>query len=356
MTSAELGGAQISTFRLLRELEKKSQHQLYLAYGEKGPLLSCFSELKKTTVIRLKYLQRRFHPLFDLICLFQLYFLFLEYRFDLLHTHCSKPSILGRLAAVLAGIKHIFHTYHGFGHPYFRNFLFRICFVFFEKWLNRWNQGTVFVCQSNLDEALKMNLVSPEQRHVVIQDMHDFYTSIPKSDKSGIHLLIGSVLSFKEQKRPLELILLAHRISRHVPEAEFVFIGTGPLLEKTQAFAHKIGLKKVIFPGAVQNTEPYYSRMNLFLSCSRYEGLSMAQIECLYYHVPIVTTPAGGISDMLEQGKQGFIYPYLDIKQAVTYSLEILKGPFYYVPKSVSFFDPFDHSRIIEKHEKLYAS
>src|SRR5205814_7562266 len=60
------------------------------------------------------HLPRGLDPLRLVASLIQMYAYFRRVKPDLVHTHCSVPGIVGRLAARLAGVPVVVHTVHGF--------------------------------------------------------------------------------------------------------------------------------------------------------------------------------------------------------------------------------------------------
>ena len=355
LSTLEVGGAQLSTLRLVKELQKNPQFETTLIVGEDGPLRSELEDIRN--VIRLPSLQRSFQPFRDLLCLFQLFFLLKKKSFHVVHTHSSKPSILGRMAALMARTPLILHTYHGFGHDFFKKRRHQILFRGVERIVNKKSSGLVFICEENRERAKTFSLGHPKNNFVI----PDFLSleKFPKRPQSKRLLpvsnpVIASVLSFKEQKNPFALIALCQKISEHYPNAEFHLIGDGPLLPECKRYALSNELKTIHFPGAVLNIEPHYRSMDLFIGASRFEGLSMAQLECLYFQVPMVITRAGGISTLMEHGKQGFFYSEGNLQEAFLFCDRILCGQFQNIPKEDSFFEPFETTRLTEQYSQLY--
>jgi len=354
LTTLEMGGAQLSTLRLIKALQENPTWEVTLIVGVDGPLRSELGNIRN--LIWLPTLKRSFHGIRDLFCLFQLISLMKKNSFDVVHSHSSKPSIVGRLAALFARVPVIFHTYHGFGHDFFRKRFQQILFRWMERWLNKKSSGLIFVCDENLDRAKKLSLLHPRE-NFLIPDFLSFENFSQRPQNKLCHSLsnpvIVSVLSFKEQKNPLALITLCRKIVQQYPNAEFRLIGEGPLLAecKRQALSQKLNIH---FMGVVLDIEKQYRAADLFIGASRFEGLSMAQLECLYFQVPMVITKAGGISEIMEHGKQGFFYNRNNLQEAFLFCDLILSGQFQYTPKQNSFFKTFESSHLIKKHQNLY--
>ncbi len=80
-------------------------------------------------------------------------------------------------------------------------------------------------------------------------------------------------------------------------------------LAKEELLAHikKEKLNNVFFVGKKENVGDYLSQADIFIMTSIIEGIPIAAIEALSMGVPIVSTPAGGLVDIVESGKNGFL-------------------------------------------------
>ena len=98
----------------------------------------------------------------------------------------------------------------------------------------------------------------------------------------------------------------------------------------------------------------FYSHLSLFVSASRFEGLSMAELECLYLKIPMVIPFRGGITGIMKQGEQGFFYPLQDLNTAFEYCRRILDGHFVYIPLSPDWLKPYEYGTLLKAYQKLY--
>jgi len=355
ITTSELGGAQLSTYRILKELAKQSNLNIFLIYGTKGPLSQEFQNLKNVTVIRLKKLERTFSPLKDLFALIQIINIIKKKKIKIIHTHSSKASLIGRFAGIITRVKNI-HTYHGFGHDFFLNRYLKLIYILAEKFLNHYSYKLIFVCKTNLNQALHLKLTSNEKSIIIpdtlnLKELSSIKYNVTNSD---YNITVGTVLSFKEQKQPFQILKLIKMLDIEFKKIHFILIGDGPLLKETKIKAKKLNIKNITFTGAQKNIIRYYQQFNLFIHTSRYEGFSMAQIEALYLNIPMVVTNQGGIKEILENGKQGFIYHTGDLQTAFKYCKIILNNNFKYQPLNKTIFDAWETKTILNKHISLY--
>ena len=355
ITTSELGGAQLSTYRIVKELAKQPDLELFLIYGTKGPLCQEFQSLDKATVIRLKSLKRTFNPLHDFIALIKLISIIKQKKIQIIHTHSSKASFIGRIAGIFTRIK-VIHTYHGFGHDFFLSKYLRLIYILIEKIINSFSHKLIFVCQKNLTKALNLKLASKNKSIVIPDTLCLTQLQSMKHNLESSHYTVGSVLSFKEQKQPFQLLKLIKMLNTEFKHIHFILIGEGPMLKAVKLRAKECNITNITFTGAQKDIVKYYQQLHLFIQTSRYEGFSMAQIEALYLNIPIVVTDQGGISEIVKNGKQGFIYNTNDLEIAFKYCKIILNKNFKYQPLNKSIFDIWNTQAILDQHIYLYKS
>ena len=119
ITRLIIGGAQENTVLTCRGLAQHGHEVTILTGPETGPEGDMFATAKDYG-IRLgiiKNLRRDISPYRDIAAIPELVLALRRLAPDVVHTHCSKAGILGRLAARLAGVKVVVHTIHGL--PFF---------------------------------------------------------------------------------------------------------------------------------------------------------------------------------------------------------------------------------------------
>lgn len=93
-------------------------------------------------------------------------------------------------------------------------------------------------------------------------------------------ILLGNVGRLHEQKNQKLLIDLVGSCVASGMDAYAAIIGQGALLQELQDQAVTLGIgDRVLFPGVINNTAPYYSAMDAFVFPSLCEGLGIAFLE-----------------------------------------------------------------------------
>lgn len=118
------------------------------------------------------------------------------------------------------------------------------------------------------------------------------------------------------------------RIVAVYPEARLTIAGTGPELEKLQALVTSLGLtQNVTFAGRIAHGEisALYAQADCMLNPSAVDNMPISILEAFASGVPVVSTDAGGIPDMVEQGVSGLLVPIGDDAAMAERVLEVLR-------------------------------
>src|SRR5260221_562552 len=99
------------------------------------------------------------------------------------------------------------------------------------------------------------------------------------------------------------------------PRAHLVLVGEGELRAKLEELAKTLNLAgKVHFLGLRNDIPDVLGAMDVFVLSSDYEGNPLSVLEAMASGLPIVSTAAGGVADLVESGKQGLIVPLGDVQ------------------------------------------
>jgi glycosyltransferase involved in cell wall biosynthesis len=132
--------------------------------------------------------------------------------------------------------------------------------------------------------------------------------SLGLADSVFIWLAVGRLV---EQKDYVTLL----RAIEILPEGEYKVLvaGSGPLLEPLKQETQRLQLEdKVQFLGASENIRHLYAAADAFVMSSIFEGLSAALLEASAMALPAVVTDVGGNTEIVTEGKTGFVVPAQD--------------------------------------------
>lgn len=115
---------------------------------------------------------------------------------------------------------------------------------------------------------------------------------------------------FSKRKNQSELICALKDLPENVC---LLLAGRGGLQEQCQALCRELGVEdRVFFAGFVSDVERCYQAADVCVSTSRSEGLPFNLMEAMHCALPVVATAVKGHEDLVENGFNGFLFPFDD--------------------------------------------
>lgn len=141
-------------------------------------------------------------------------------------------------------------------------------------------------------------------------------------------LQVGFVGRMEEQKQPLDFIKIAKIILNSNPNVRFTVIGSGSLLPRAKSLAKYLKISDSIdFLGSRDDApEIMKNKIHIFLAPSLREGLPIVGLEALSLGIPIVATDVPGWSDLVFDGKTGFLAPVNDCEKMAEHCLNLINN------------------------------
>lgn len=129
-----------------------------------------------------------------------------------------------------------------------------------------------------------------------------------KQGFSNEDVLLVCVARFAPQKNHDLLISAFAKGPASDPRAHLVLAGQGVLQAQLQVRVNQLGLtNRVHFLGLRTDIPDVLGASDIFVLSSNYEGNPLSVIEAMAAGLPIVSTAAGGVPELLQNGKEGFI-------------------------------------------------
>jgi len=132
------------------------------------------------------------------------------------------------------------------------------------------------------------------------------------------------ISNFRPVKRTADVVDIFAKVSAAIP-ARLVLVGEGPDLPKIQTKIQAMGLSdRVRFLGKQDDVAQVISIADLMLLPSEKESFGLVALEAMACGVPTIGSLAGGIPELVENGRTGFLSPIGDTDDMAANALKLL--------------------------------
>lgn len=320
ITRANLGGAQQHLLWLLETVREAFDPVVLV--GEKGYLTE---ELEARNIVfeHLTSLRREPSTTRDLAALINLRRALRRLAPDLVHLHSFKAAMLGRIAAWRLGVP-IVVTAHGWsftdGNPRVR----RRLGLFVERTLAPITDAVIVVCDSDRQAALRKHVLSDRKIFTIPNGAPWRPATGPRQTVTrGLQLVnIGRICTQKDQLGFVDLMPLLP------PATILTLIGSGPDQERLRKRILAAGFDdRIILEEETREPCLHLDRADVYVSWSRWEGMSLSLIEALRAGLPIVATDVGGTREIVESGANGYLVAHGDREGFASAISKLAKDP-----------------------------
>lgn len=123
-------------------------------------------------------------------------------------------------------------------------------------------------------------------------------------------LTVGHLVDYKN---PWFWLEIACQVLSVYPEALFVWLGDGELLESLRHRVRELSLEeRILLPGYVEDPSSWYQKAFVYLQPSRRESHGIAVLEAMAHGLPCVVADVGGMPESLLDGETGYVCPLAD--------------------------------------------
>ena len=130
---------------------------------------------------------------------------------------------------------------------------------------------------------------------------------------AGTARFVGSVGSLVAHKGHRHFVDAAPEILREESGARFVVFGEGELRGELEARVRRMGLSgKFFLPGHHPGASALLKGFDVFVMPSVQEGLGTSLLDAMAAGVPVVAARAGGIPEVVDDGRTGLLVPPAD--------------------------------------------
>lgn len=351
ITKSNFGGAQKYVYELAVR-SKEAGFDVHVACGGNG-LMKTKLEQANIPVHQLDKAERDMSFIGlakEISVLLQLSKIVREIRPDIMHVNSPKLGGLGSFIGRIHGIQKIIYTNHGW--PFMEDRpLWQVILIKFFSWLTvMFSHITIVLSNKEFDMVKKWPFVA--HKLIIIRNgIHEFdllpkaealeklLCSNPEDNLSSMscedkfidlakrHTRILGMNSEHTKNKGITYALEGLKLYKDFLGKEMnthlLIVGDGVDKHHLIDLAKSLGLQEdVTFAGYVIDARMYMQAFDLFLLSSVKEGLPYTIIEAGFAKVPVISTDVGGITELIENLRTGFLIrpkKAQEIKNALNY-------------------------------------
>lgn len=193
------------------------------------------------------------------------------------------------------------------------------------------SDGVTAVSQSLKDQTNEYFDINNDIK--VIYNFVDF-NRFKKSDKDHFKKAIAPegekilmhTSNFRKVKRVDDVMHVFQKVHKQIP-SKLLLIGDGPERQGLEELCRKMGLcEDVRFLGKQDAIEELLAVGDLFLMPSESESFGLAALEAMACEMPVISSNAGGLPEVNEHGKTGFLSPVGAVDDMAQHAITLLEN------------------------------
>lgn len=246
-----------------------------------------------------------------------------EEQYDLIHCHTPVGGAVTRLVAEKSrksGKTRVAYTAHGFHFYTGAPVLNWLLFYPIERILAHRTDLLITMNSEDYKRAKKFKAKKVAHVNGVGLDLDRFLPEQEEEKRSvraKLHLeqedifaiTVGNLIKRKNQTILIEAVKKVNN-----PHLHLFICGDGLYLNKLKEKAKELGIQKQIhFLGFRKDVEKLCGAADMFLFASRQEGLPVAVMEAMACGLPIVASRIRGNTDLIDNGKGGYLVHPMDV-------------------------------------------
>ena len=170
--------------------------------------------------------------------------------------------------------------------------------------------------------------------------------------------ILTHISNFRPLKRIMDVIKIFEGLSSEI-DCKLMMVGEGPEKVKAIEYVEKTGLEdKILFLGNSNEIDKVLCYSDLFLLPSEKESFGLSALEAMAHGVPVISSNAGGISEVNIDGVSGYLADIGDVNTMVVRAKELLSNDSLHAQfkkQAKEQASKFSFEKIIGKYETIYS-
>ena len=244
---------------------------------------------------------------------------------NIIHAQTRVTQVLGFFLGRSTGVKMI-TTCHGFFRP-----------RWFRKMFPCWGAAVIAISKPVANHLSVDFRVSLNQIHLIANgiDLDRFLMTNEQMRREarqkigmGDTPLIGIIARLSDVKGIDILIKAMPIILKEMPSANLLIAGQGPQEAILKKLTQDLSLAShVHFKSTINQTQELMGAFDVFVMPSLMEGLGLSVMEAQACGIPVVASRVGGLVDLIEDGKSGYLVAVNDPAALANRIIEVLRAP-----------------------------
>ncbi len=233
-------------------------------------------------------------------------------KVDVIHLHSSRSHGIAVFAAALGNrVPLVLSRRVDF--PLKKNFL--------SQWKYNHRAIKKVICVSDRIKEIVGSAIKHPERCITVYDGIDLHRFEGKGKRGTLRkefgidsdvYLIGNIAAIAPHKDYFTFLKTVKLLSGKT-KAKFLIAGEGPMRGEIERAIHEMNLQNdVILLGFRNDIENVFADLDVLLYTSKEEGLGSTLLDAMANGLPVVTTEAGGIPEIVKNGFNGLTAPVGD--------------------------------------------
>lgn len=287
-----IGGAERQLLYLLRGLDRSRYRPRLYAFAD-GPWRERFEALDVPLEI-IDWRRGRLSVLFELTRRLR------RHPADLVHTYGHSANMIGRLAALAAGVPAVIVSERSA--PFIKSRATRLI----DRSLAPFTAGVIANSEHAARYWAEHGLIGRGRAWAVHNGIEaERYAVGGGSAEGGRLVTVGDMRREKNHALLFEALAL---VAAERPEVSLTIAGDGSLRGELEAQAARLGIAgNLRLPGFFDDVPGLYRASDIYVHTAHYEGLPNAVMEAMACALPCIVTASDGCRELITDGDNGLV-------------------------------------------------